>query len=300
MKMAMKHNTQADRLAWLERELSGAVASIGHEQALVDAMNYSLLAGGKRLRPMMLLNAALMLGGSEETALPFAMALEMIHTYSLIHDDLPAMDNDSLRRGRPTSHVVFGEAQAILAGDALLNGAFETMTKACLQAEETQRFNAVRAMNAVAIAAGGRGMIRGQWLDIAATDREISQPELETLHLNKTGALFCAALEAGAHLADADEETLKAVTQYARAFGMVFQMTDDILDVEGDPAKLGKSVGKDAEENKSTYVTLLGLEETKRLAAEYCQRAKNALENFDGSEKEWFCNLVDSMLGRDH
>ena len=270
------------------------------KEKLFESMKYSLLAGGKRLRPMMLLNTTAMLGGCEEAALPFAMALEMIHTYSLIHDDLPAMDNDSLRRGRPTSHVVFGEAQAILAGDALLNGAFETMSHACIEAEEAQRLNAVRALDAVAVAAGGRGMIRGQWLDMAATDHAISQQQLETLHLNKTGALFCAAMEAGAHLAGADEKTLQALQGYARAFGMVFQMTDDILDVEGDPAKLGKSVGKDAEENKSTYVTLLGLEETKRLAAEYCRRAKTALDGFCGPEKEWFCQLVDSMLDRDH
>ena len=143
-------------------------------------------------------------------------------------------------------------------------------------------------------------MIRGQWLDMAATDREISEEELRTLHLNKTGALFCAAMEAGAFVGGADEKARRSLLDYARAFGMVFQMTDDILDVEGDPAKLGKSVGKDAQENKSTYVTLLGLDETKRLSVEYCARAKTALDNFEGPEKEWFCQLVDSMIGRDH
>lgn len=300
MTMATKHNTQKERLAWFEAELSKAVASIGHEPELIEAMNYSLLAGGKRIRPMMLLNTTAMLGGDLDSALSFAIALEMIHTYSLIHDDLPAMDNDSLRRGRPTSHVVFGEAQAILAGDALLNGAFEMMIRAGLEAPAEHRLHALRAMDAIGTAAGGRGMIRGQWLDIAATDHEITRGQLETLHLNKTGALFCAALEAGAYMAGAGTDALNQLLRYGRAFGMLFQMTDDILDVEGDPTKLGKSVGKDAQENKSTYVTLLGLEETKRLAAEYCQLAKCALEDFNGVEKTWFAELVDSMLNRDH
>ena len=174
------------------------------------------------------------------------------------------------------------------------------MTRACLEMPEEKRLNAIRAMNAIAVAAGGRGMIRGQWLDIAATDHEISLQQLETLHLNKTGALFCAALEAGAHLADAGAEILEQLLRYAREFGMLFQMTDDILDVEGDPAKLGKSIGKDAQENKSTYVTLLGLNETKRLAAGHCELAKRVLESFNAPEKIWFSELVESMLNRDH
>ncbi len=284
----------------LEAALRDAVASVCQEDGLAEAMAYSLMAGGKRLRPRMLLAAAVMLGAREEQAMPFAAALEMIHTYSLIHDDLPAMDNDTLRRGRPTSHVVFGEAQAILAGDALLNGAFELMSRACLAADASCREGCLRAMAAIAGAAGGRGMIRGQWLDIAATNSTITRQELETLHMNKTGALFCAALQAGAHLAGAESDALQRLTDYGRAFGMVFQMTDDILDVQGDPALLGKSVGKDAQENKSTYVTLLGLEETKRLAAQYCGQAQEALASFEGPEKQWFCRLAQSLLDRDH
>lgn len=284
----------------VEAGLAGAVASVCQEAGLAEAMNYSLLAGGKRLRPRMLLAAGAMLGAQEAKAMPFALALEMIHTYSLIHDDLPAMDNDTLRRGRPTSHVVFGEAQAILAGDALLNGAFELMSRACLEADEQSREGSLRAMSAIAGAAGGQGMIRGQWLDIAATDGAITRQQLETLHLNKTGALFCAAVKAGGHLAGADADTLDRLADYGRAFGMVFQMTDDILDVSGDPARLGKSVGKDAQEHKCTYVTLLGLEVTRQMAAEYCGNAKDALAPFSGPEKQWLCGLADSLLDRDH
>ncbi len=295
--MKQKSSSLADRL---EAALGVVVASICQEDGLAEAMNYSLLAGGKRLRPRMLLAAAAMLGASEEQAMPFALALEMIHTYSLIHDDLPAMDNDTLRRGRQTSHVVFGEAEAILAGDALLNGAFELMSRACLEADNHNREGCLRAMGAIAEAAGGRGMIRGQWLDIAATNHAITRQQLETLHLNKTGALFCAALQAGAYLAGANDDALERLTRYGRAFGMVFQMTDDMLDVSGDPARLGKSVGKDAQEHKCTYVTLLGLETTKRLAAEACAQAKAELEPFSGPEKQWLCELADSLLNRDH
>lgn len=284
----------------VEAALAGVVAPLCQEAGLAEAMNYSLLAGGKRLRPRMLLAAGAMLGAQEAQAMPFALALEMIHTYSLIHDDLPAMDNDTLRRGRPTSHVVFGEAQAILAGDALLNGAFELMARACLEADGPSREGCLQAMAAIAEAAGGQGMIRGQWLDIAATGRAITRQQLELLHLNKTGALFCAAMKAGGYLAGADTGAQERLKAYGRAFGMVFQMTDDILDVSGDPARLGKSVGKDAQEHKCTYVTLLGLEETQRMAAEYCRQARAALAPFSGPEKQWLCELADSLLDRDH
>jgi len=280
----------------LEERLQSLVDRYAALPPLREAMAYSLMAGGKRLRPKMLLAAHHMLGGHERTALDFACALEMIHTYSLIHDDLPAMDNDCLRRGKPTSHVVFGEANAILAGDALLNAAFEVMSEACLAAAEPLR--AVEAMRIIGRAAGARGMIAGQWMDLASEGKHIAQDELRSLHEHKTGAMFAAAVEAGAALAGASAENRQKVLDYAGSFGLAFQITDDILDVVGNEAALGKSIGKDAREDKCTYVTLLGLKEAQKLAREQCRLGKQALADFEGEDRDFLVRIIEQLVHR--
>lgn len=241
-----------------------------------DAMSYSLLAGGKRLRPILLMATADAVGGSGYNFLPVACGLEMIHTYSLIHDDLPLMDNDDYRRGRLTNHKVYGDALALLAGDGLLTLAFEVM----LEQKNTSAEALVETVREIAMCAGNFGMVGGQVLDLDAEGKSISHEELRTLHSAKTGALFIGAVRSGARLVGVSEEQLLALTKFADLFGLAFQITDDILDVEGDAQEMGKTSGSDAKLEKSTYVTIYTLAGAKALAEKTVAEAIACLDIF--------------------
>lgn len=281
--------------AVVEAALAPALRSLGPMPAeLEKAMLYSLTAGGKRLRPVLLLASCEAAGGDAAEALPFACALEMIHTYSLIHDDLPALDNDELRRGKPTSHVVFGEAGAILAGDGLLNSAAELMAKT---AAEMKDFRGIRAAAAIMRHAGVSGMIGGQSADIAAEKGTPGEAELCYIHAHKTADLIQAAVEAGLILGGAGAEALEAGRRFGYHFGMAFQMTDDLLDVIGTPETLGKSIGKDAAEHKLTWVSLFGAGQTRRDAAEQIRLALEALRGLPG-ETALYRRLTERLLDR--
>ena len=262
---------------------------------LYDAMNYSLLAGGKRIRPVLMLETCRLCGGEPEQILPFAGAIEMIHTYSLIHDDLPCMDDDDLRRGRPTNHKVYGEATAVLAGDALLTAAFEWMLDPSVTLPPQR---VLEAAGVLARAAGAQGMVGGQVLDMAGEGHAMGLTEVEELQRLKTGALIRAAAEMGCVLAGGSDEQRKAVCRYAERLGLAFQIQDDILDVVGDEATLGKPVGSDAKSEKNTFVTLKGLEECHRLVDQLTDEAVEALSLF-GEESESLCWLARSLASRD-
>jgi len=244
-----------------------------------EAIRYSLFAGGKRLRGALTLAAAEALGMKQTCILPAACALEMIHSYSLIHDDLPAMDDDDYRRGKPTCHLVFGEATAILAGDALLTLAFATLCR--LKEEAFQPELIVQVIEEVAVAAGTKGLIGGQVVDLESEGRTPTPDLLEYIHLHKTGALFRAAVRVGALLAQADEQALSALTEYAVAFGLAFQITDDLLDLTGNKVLMGKAAKRDLAKQKATYPALFGLERTRELAALQVRKALQRLEIFD-------------------
>lgn len=265
--------------AMIEEYLSGLFREDVRYADLQEAMEYSLLAGGKRIRPILTLETCRMCGGNLQAALPFACAVEMIHTYSLIHDDLPAMDNDDLRRGRPTSHKVYGEATAILAGDGLLTAAFTQLTKAELPAERI-----VEAVACLSLAAGPSGMVGGQALDMAGEGRGLTQSELEQLQSLKTGALICAAAELGCIAAGGSREQRIQVRGYAQALGRAFQIRDDMLDVISTDQELGKPVGSDRTNEKNTFVTCLGLENCARLVDQLTQQAIQSLEGFAGPD----------------
>ena len=265
--------------ALLDRALSAYLDSLGSKGRLTDAMRHSLMAGGKRLRPNLCLASSQAVGaGSSQTALPVACALEMIHTYSLIHDDLPAMDDDRLRRGRPTCHVAFDEATAILAGDALLTLAFEVAASMQTLRPE-QRIEVVRLL---AAAAGPLGMVQGQMLDMQSEGRSLALEELRGLHALKTGAMIEAALVSGAVVAGAACAQLDALRDYGRAIGLAFQVVDDILNVEGDPAVMGKAAGTDRARRKNSYPALLGLEKSKEFAHNLVHAAIRAIDGFGG------------------
>ncbi len=254
-----------ERCAYIEAALEKAVPQQGEFPPVIyDAMRYSLLAGGKRLRPMMLLAACEAVGGRKEDALPFACALEMIHTYSLIHDDLPAMDNDDYRRGRLTNHKVYGEGMAILAGDALLHHAMETMAAACA---ENPNPRTTGAMRVIAHGAGIFGMLAGQAVDVLLEGKPLDQKTLDFIHLHKTAAMIRGALEAGALLGGADQETAEQFGLAGDKIGVAFQIIDDILDVTSTMEELGKPIHSDEKNQKTTYVTLYGVEESRRIAA---------------------------------
>lgn len=262
---------------------------------LKESMMYSLSAGGKRLRPAMHLLAAELAGGQVEQCLDMACAIEMIHTYSLIHDDLPALDNDVLRRGRATNHVVYGEAQAILAGDGLLNYAYETMLhNAERYPAQASRF--LKAIGIIAKAAGVTGMIAGQVMDVALEGKQVDFSQLQYIHAHKTGDMIAGALLSGAALFTEDAGLLTAVERYGRNVGLVFQIVDDILDITAG-VELGKTRGKDAEEGKITYPSLFGMERSRQIAKEKTEEAKAALAPFGGNA-ELLCQLADMMLER--
>lgn len=260
---------------------------------LAKAMNYSLMAGGKRLRPILIMAAADALGVDGEKFLRLATSIEFIHTYSLIHDDLPAMDNDDYRRGKLTNHKVFGEALAILAGDALLTMAFEIIATDKNVDADTK----VKIIAEMSKAAGAEGMVGGQVIDMQSENKQIDMQTLKQMHAAKTGALFCAAIRSGAILAGANDVQLANLTEYARQFGLAFQITDDILDVVGDEKTIGKPVGSDEKNHKSTYVTLGSLESAKALAQEAVNKAKVALKGF-GENAEFLRALVDYLITR--
>lgn len=263
------------------------------DEKLFAAMEYSLMSGGKRLRPVLLMAAADSVGGDGEKFLSVASSIEMIHTYSLIHDDLPAMDDDDYRRGKLTNHKVFGEATAILAGDALLTLAFEVMTRQ-KNVEPKILLEVVKEMS---VAAGAAGMVGGQMIDLQSEGKKINLDTLKKMHLGKTGALFKAAIRSGAILAGASEKKLSALTSYAKNFGLAFQITDDILDVIGDEKNLGKPVGSDEKNHKSTYVTLTSLDDAKNLAEKSVADAVDALKNF-GDEANFLRDLVKFLIER--
>ena len=261
---------------------------------LAESMEYSLTAGGKRLRPILLMAAADAAGGHGEDYLTSACAVEMIHTYSLIHDDLPAMDDDDYRRGKLTNHKVYGAGLATLAGDALLTMAFELLARQQGVPAETM----LRVVREISEAAGANGMVGGQALDLASEGKRIDMDTLRRMHMAKTGALFRASVRSGAILGGADETQLAALTEYAEAFGLAFQITDDILDVTGDAAAIGKPVGSDERNHKSTYVTLTSLEEAKRLAREAADRAHEALAPL-GGKAAFLDELAEYLVTRD-
>ena len=269
-----------DRAAMVERALATKVAeSDGPASRLFEAMRYSLMAGGKRLRPVLALAACEAVGGRLESVLDFACAIEMIHTYSLVHDDLPCMDDDDLRRGRPTNHKVYGEAIATLAGDGLLTDAFKVVARSAAAAGVDPAL-IVETIGEMAEAAGSAGMVGGQVIDLLGEGRSITLAELEHLHSRKTGALFVAAVCGGARLGGAGATQIAALREYARALGLAFQVIDDLLDVEESAEQMGKRTYKDEARGKATYPSLVGIERSRELARELAARARQSLEGF--------------------
>lgn len=273
----------------------------GYQRTVFEAVNYSLLAGGKRLRPMFLYEAYRMFGGTDEKAVrPFMMALEMIHTYSLVHDDLPAMDNDEYRRGKLTTHKKFGEAMGILSGDALLNGAFETAFLAF--DSETEAAQIGRALKILGHKAGMYGMVGGQVVDVEKDGCFMGEDMLYFVHKNKTSALIEAALMTGAVLAGADEKQATVMEQCGTDIGLAFQIQDDILDVIGDQEKLGKPVHSDEKNEKTTAVSVYGIDVCRQKVKDYTDRGIEALEALDipGKEhQEFLVELMKSLVGRE-
>lgn len=267
----------------------------GFPRTVCEAMSYSVEAGGKRLRPMLMEETFRMFGGNSDVVKPFMAAIEMIHTYSLIHDDLPALDNDDYRRGRQTSHVVFGEAMAILAGDALLNYAYETACKAFDMDDDVSKV--ADAMKILARKPGVYGMLGGQVVDVEMTGRPLTRDQLEYVYENKTGALIEASMMIGAVLAGATKEQVTAVERIASDIGMAFQVQDDILDVCGDSQVLGKLTMSDEENGKVTYVTIHGIEKSRQYVRELSERAVRELEETDG-DNEFLRELVLWLINR--
>lgn len=267
----------------------------GYQKTVLEAMNYSVSAGGKRLRPMLMLETYRMFGGTSKVIEPFMAAIEMIHTYSLIHDDLPAMDNDEYRRGRKTTHVVYGEAMAILAGDALLNYAFETAASAFVLDEGNPAIG--KAFMILASKAGVYGMIGGQVVDVESEGKEIDADTLKFIHIHKTSALLESAMLIGAVLAGASEQQQRTVELAARELGLAFQIRDDILDVTGNTDELGKPVGSDEKNHKNTYVALEGLEKAKEDVKRYSESAIDRLKSLP-VRNEFLYELIEELINR--
>jgi len=296
----MQNNEYLRFKGLVEEHLLYFLPEVDHKSiTLYESMTYSLKAGGKMLRPVLLLAACDFCGGDEKLALPYACAIEYIHTYSLIHDDLPAMDNDDLRRGIPTNHKVFGEATAILAGDGLLTSAFEAMNKDMLLYfdNEEKLKRRVRAVYEISKGAGCRGMIAGQIADMEAENKQCTKEILDYIHINKTAALIKAAVRAGAHLGGADKKMLADLDEYAENIGLAFQIVDDILDVKGNEEELGKKTGQDQVNQKATYPCRYGLSESKEKVQELTENAKKAMEPYYDNA-EFFIRLADDLAGR--
>ena len=272
-------------------------ASLGPErpESLRDAMRYSLLAGGKRLRPILCLAACELAGGESVQAMSTAVALEMIHTMSLIHDDLPAMDDDDLRRGRPTNHKVYGEAVAILAGDALLTRAFEMVA---LRSPGVPADRLLKVVGELSLVAGAPGLVGGQVVDLESEGKQVDLETLEYIHLHKTGALLSACVITGAMIGGANDALIAALRVYARGIGLAFQIIDDILDITASSEVLGKTAGKDLIADKTTYPKLLGLEESRRRADALVDEAKDALKPWAGKSMPLLA-LADFITSRD-
>lgn len=263
-------------------------------QVLLDAERYSLFAGGKRIRPTLVLEFCKLFGGDEAAALPFACAIEMIHTYSLIHDDLPCMDNDELRRGKPTNHMVYGYANALLAGDALLTKAFETISENKLASPEQN----CRAVSQLARAAGAAGMIGGQILDLEGEKKELSFDTLKRLQTLKTGELITCASLLGCIAGGADEGLCSAAREYSMAIGRAFQVEDDILDVVGTEETLGKPIGSDKKSSKTTFLSFMTIESAREYAARLTENAIRSIEAFDGGER--LASIARALLSRNN
>jgi geranylgeranyl diphosphate synthase type II len=261
---------------------------------LHKAMRYSLFAGGKRLRPILCLAAAEACRGNIDGALPLACALECIHTYSLVHDDLPSMDNDDLRRGRPTCHKVFGDGIAILAGDALLTIAFEIVSRT----KPARRYNTSALLREISVAAGSQKLIAGQVADLEAEGKDVKRDQLQFIHKNKTAAIFKSSVRLGAMSANADARKLSAITRFGQRLGLAFQIIDDILDVTQTSEVLGKSAGKDLAAKKATYPAVIGLEESRAEARQLTRQAHNALSVFSSSDAEPLHVLANYLLER--
>lgn len=275
-------------MSYLEKE-----ASSHGEEIMRETMSYSVENGGKRIRPVLTLEFCRLCGGDVESALPFACAIEFIHTYSLIHDDLPCMDDDDMRRGKPSSHIRFGEANALLAGDSLLTLAFET----ALSAEKFDASTVVKAASIIAEAAGRAGMIAGQVLDLENENRSVTADDLRQVDELKTGELIRAACLLGCTAAGADSEKCAAAVSFARNLGLAFQVVDDILDVTSDAATLGKPIGSDESNNKNTYVSLLGLSGAQEAAGKLTAAAIDALNVF-GEDADFLIDLSKKLLSR--
>ena len=285
---------------FFEEHILDFLPDIDHKSiTLYDSMKYSILAGGKRIRPVLLLAACEFCGGKAEEALPYACAMEYIHTYSLIHDDLPCMDDDELRRGQPTNHVIYGDAVATLAGDGLQAAAYEAMQRDMLLYFDN--FDAlksrVRAAYEIVKGAGVTGMVAGQIADVEAENKRCSKELLDYIHITKTADMIISAVRAGARLGSCSEQELENLTVYAENLGLAFQVCDDILDVEGDEELLGKEVGHDEANSKATYPALYGLDESKRKLRELTDAAKDALaEYYDNAEL--FVELAEMLATR--
>lgn len=266
------------------------------QKTIYDAMEYSVMAGGKRLRPMMMYQAYKMFGGEDKELIePFMAAIEMIHTYSLVHDDLPAMDNDTYRRGRKTTHVVYGEDMGILAGDALLNFAYETAIKGASAAKAAK--NAINALAILSKKAGIMGMVGGQVVDVELTGKKLDEERLDFIFKLKTGALLEASLMVGAALAGADEKYIELMEQAGLNIGMAFQIQDDILDVTSTTEELGKPVHSDEKNDKTTYLSLYGLEKSHDDVEKYSKKALSIMEELP-YENQFLCTLIEKLINR--
>ncbi|MDF2889663.1 MAG: geranylgeranyl pyrophosphate synthase [Clostridia bacterium] len=279
----------------VEVQLESYIKEEAEIPVIVEAMRYSLLAGGKRLRPILAIMACELFDGDIKEVLPFACGIEMIHTYSLIHDDLPAMDNDDYRRGKPTNHKVFGEGFAILAGDALLNKAFEIMHQALVK---TPKLEYIKAAAYISKASGTAGMIGGQCIDLHYENKQIDSKLLNAMHDKKTGAMIKAPLVAGALIAGAKEEDVQRLEKFGQLIGLAFQISDDILDVEGSSEKLGKKTGSDASNNKSTFVSCYGLDKSKEMAKSIIKEAQNSIDLY-GNKGLLLKELSNYIIERD-
>lgn len=284
------------RQAEIEKALNQAVPPANTKPKTIhEAMRYSLFAGGKRLRPILVVAAAESLCGKYQQALPLACAVECIHTYSLVHDDLPCMDDDDLRRGKPTSHKVYGEGMAVLAGDALLTIAFEIATRA----ESWPRYSHAQIIHELAHASGSRALVAGQVADLEHEGKPITLPQLKYIHENKTAALIASSLRLGAMAANATPAQLKAITEFGQNLGLAFQVIDDILDITQTSEKLGKSAGKDLKAQKATYPALMGLEKAKKEADRLTKKSLSALDPL-GKKSETLRAIAGYMLNREN
>ena len=287
----LKHREMVDE--YLEK----CLVTFSTEKNIIEAMRYSVFAGGKRLRPILVFAGGDLIqdGLDRNNFLPFAAAIEMIHTYSLIHDDLPAMDDDDVRRGKPSCHRQFGEGMAILAGDALLTFAFEI----CSKSNDISQDARLKIISEYSSAAGYSGMVGGQVFDLKAEGKNLTLEELSGIHLRKTARLIAAPLIAGALVADATDEQIEKISEYGINLGLAFQIVDDILDVTGDEEKLGKKVGSDESKEKVTYPTLCGIDESRIWAKSFIENAKNSLKSF-GERNKILMDLADFVLKRSY